>query len=180
MFDITQIRSGLNKKNLKEDIQYIDEVLNDVVYIDSSDNTNIDVEVLDYMKIVELLKKNSHLHKNFTVLQKITNTMVDSWNSTSPTKLSQLINDSNFVTEGYVNSKISEIIGEYKNDIYLTSNSGSNFILNCDSEGVLVTYSTYIDKPIEVWKKIILRSPNGTKYLLNIDNDGVLNPLKMF
>lgn len=177
MFDITQVRSALKKKSLKEDIEYIDNTLNEVIYTEDFNDNNIDINIPSYKEEIDSLKKISHTHENMPVLKRITNSMIDSWNSISPTKLSQLINDSDFVNKEYVENRISELTGNSLKDIVLTSDNGNQFILTTDSDGKLITCSTNLDSKIN--SKIILTSPNGQNYLLNVDKDGVLNPIKI-
>lgn len=178
MFDITQIRSALNNKNLKEDVEYIDNLLEDAIYAEEFNENVIDINIPNYKEEIELLKKSSHTHENLSILKRITNSMINNWNSKSPTKMSHLINDMNLVDEEYINNRIAEITGHDYEEIILTSNDGSNFILSCDREGNLITTGVNIENN-KISKKIVLKSPNGSSFLLHVDNDGVLNPIKL-
>ena len=180
MFDITQVRSGLSNKNLKEDVQYIDNVLSDVIFAEEFNGDSISIDIPSYKEEIDILKQTSHVHENSAVLKKITNSMVDSWNAISPTKLSQLVNDKNFITEEYVNDKISYITGCYSNGIVLTSPNGSNFTLNCTRDGEIVINKINTLEEQKVYKKFILKSPSGYLFLLCVDNDGILKTKKMF
>ena len=180
MFDITQVRSGLSNKNLKEDVQYIDNVLTDVIFAEEFNGDSISIDVPSYKEEIDILKQTSHVHENSAVLKKITNSMIDLWNSISPTKLSQLNNDKNFITEEYVDDKISYIIGHYSNGVILTSPNGSNFILNLTKDGEIVINKIETIEERKVNKKIILKSPNGYLFLLCVNNDGTLKTRRMY
>ena len=133
MFDITQIKSALKNKSLDDDMKYINEVLSDVIYAEEFNDDIVDIDIPNYRDEIDSLKKDYHVHKNMSVLNKITNEMVDSWNSASPSKLSQLINDSGFVTKENVEDIINELTGDILNRVILTSESGKSFILTTDS-----------------------------------------------
>ena len=98
--------------------------------------------------------------------------MVDSWNSASPNKLSQLINDSCFVTKENVEDIINELTGDILNRVILTSESGKSFILTTDSNNKLIAVATYLENPAK--SKIILTSPSGYEFVLKVNNDGSL------
>lgn len=136
MFDITQVRSGLNNRDLNEDITYIDDLLSEVVYTEEIIDEHV-VDIPSYLDEIDRLKGISHEHVSLAILNKITNEMVDSWEATAnaPTKISQLENDSDFVTKEY----IDEEIAKKAIDIILVSPNGAKFLLNIEENGALNT-----------------------------------------
>lgn len=136
LFDITQVRSGLNNKDLKEDIVYIDELLDEAIYMEDVEGEHIE-EIPDYLDEIDRLEGISHKHENMAVLNKVTNEMVDSWEATAnaPTKISELENDSDFVTKQYIDEELTK----KPTEIILVSPNGTKFSLNIDEYGALNT-----------------------------------------
>lgn len=135
MFDITQVKSGLNNKDLKEDITYVDELLSEVIYIEEI-NEEVLEEIPSYLDEIDRLKSISHEHENMAILNKITNEMVDSWDAKSMqiTKVSQLQNDSDFISKKYIDDEIKK---HTTADVILVSPNGTKFSLTVEEDGAL-------------------------------------------
>lgn len=133
MFDITQVKSGLEKKNLKEDVQYIGDLLQKTIYIDKTDNETTNIEVPDYAKQINNLLELTHVHSNASVLDRITADMINSLDKATSTF--ELENYEDFATKEYVNNEISKVIST---DIILTSPDGTEFLLTINKDGTLV------------------------------------------
>lgn len=147
LFDVTQIKSCLNNRNLKEDVEQADELLNEAIYVSEvADEEGVE-EVPNYLDEIERLKNIGHEHKNMAILNKITNEMVDSWNAKSIqiTNVSQLENDSNYVSKEYLDEKIGKHAAR---NIILVSPNGSNFLLSVNKDGVLSTVKLEVEEEI--------------------------------
>lgn len=144
MLDLIQIKSLLDKKNIKEDVEYIGKFLQRTVNENNKDDFSIKKEVVD-------LSKSTHTHYNYELLSKINEIDVLRWNakySNVKRNISEYINDMNLVS----NSKFQTYLGSCdssKNRLKVIYNEYDNIIINSltkekvkltiDDDGCLIT-----------------------------------------
>lgn len=144
MFDLIQLKSWLNKKDFKEDMKSIDDLIQLRVYEDEHD---ISAEnKFNFIKEVNMLKIISHLHSNIKELNKITNVDIDNWNNKSKgakRSTRDYINDCKFISKTQVDSIIEK--------------------------GLLNTKDIYYKR-----SEIVIKSLNNKMMKVTIDDNGIL------
>ena len=107
MIDLTQIKSSYNKRNMKDDIEYIKELSNLTVYEDGYDLKEKDK--FDFTKETKELEKLKHIHNELDNLNSISDDDIKKWNlklNSIKRNTSMYLNDTNFISKEKASSSV--------------------------------------------------------------------------
>lgn len=149
MFDLVQIKSLFKRKNFKEDMEYIEDLTDEVVHEDCTNTDfNIDRELNE-------LKDLDHEHENSSLINSITEEDIQNWNNKSlnaKTKTSEYENDTSYINIDELNlilknsisnsNNLKVVYYEYDN-LVINSLTGEKVIICIDNDGAIITKNYY-------------------------------------
>ena len=143
MIDLTQIKSSYNKRNMKDDIEYIKELSNLTVYEDGYDLKEKDK--FDFTKETKELEKLKHIHNELDNLNSISDDDIKKWNlklNSIKRNTSMYLNDTNFISKEKAASIINSLnlkASYYQFDeIIINSLTGKKVKVKVDDHGALI------------------------------------------